>query len=163
SPGTIRSRPTTSDGDEIDASVGDFRHFREPVHRGALPHAPRGDREDRGLARRCTARRIGDGGARGAAARARRHARADPHSRARTTPAGVVWSCVSGLCICGAMMLLFVSLRSGGPVSATGPIVLGGGVTLAALAAPLFFAEGFTLRRGIGIGLGLVAIVILAT
>lgn len=79
-----------------------------------------------------------------------------------TTP-GVVWSCVSGLCIAGATTLLFHSLRAGGPVSATGPIVLGGGVTLAALAAPLFFPEGFTLRRGVGIALGFTAVVLLAT
>jgi len=81
---------------------------------------------------------------------------------ATTTP-GLVWSGVSGLCISGATTLLFFSLRSGGPVSATGPIVLGGGVTLAALAAPLFFAEAFTLRRGFGIALGFAAIVVLAT
>ena len=80
-----------------------------------------------------------------------------------TTTPGVAWSCASGLCISGAMALLFHSLRTGGPVSATGPIVLGGGVTLAALAAPLFFPEGFTLRRGVGIALGFTAIVLLAT
>jgi transporter family protein len=82
---------------------------------------------------------------------------------APTTTPGLVWSGLSGLCISGASMLLFFSLRAGGPVSATGPIVLSGGVTLAALAAPLFFSEAFTLRRGIGIALGVVAIVILAT
>jgi len=83
---------------------------------------------------------------------------------APTTTPGVAWSCVSGLCISGAMTLLFFSLRSGGPVSATGPIVLGGGVTLAALAAPLFFSsEVFTWRRGAGIALGFVAVAILAT
>jgi multidrug transporter EmrE-like cation transporter len=80
-----------------------------------------------------------------------------------TTAPGVAWACASGLCISGAMALLFHSLRSGGPVSATGPIVLGGGVTLAALAAPLFFQEGFTLRRGVGVALGFTAIVLLAT
>ncbi|MEZ4302256.1 MAG: hypothetical protein R3B70_45430 [Polyangiaceae bacterium] len=84
--------------------------------------------------------------------------------RAPTTTPGIVWSCVSGLCISGATTLLFFSLRAGGPVSATGPIVLGGGVTLAALAAPVFFAgEAFTARRGLGVALGMVAILILAT
>ena len=84
--------------------------------------------------------------------------------RSPTTTSGVLWSCASGLCISGATMLLFYSLRNGGPVSATGPIVLGGGVTLAALAAPLFFSsEAFTWRRGAGVALGLVAIAILAT
>lgn len=80
-----------------------------------------------------------------------------------TTTPGIAWACASGLSISGAMALLFHSLRVGGPVSATGPIVLGGGVTLAALAAPLFFQEGFSLRRGVGIALGFAAVVILAT
>ncbi|MBK8252128.1 MAG: hypothetical protein IPK82_05605 [Polyangiaceae bacterium] len=85
-------------------------------------------------------------------------------AKAPTTTGGVVWSCISGLCISGATTLLFFSLRAGGPVSATGPIVLGGGVTLAALCAPLFFDnEGFNLRRGVGIALGFAAILILAT
>jgi bacterial/archaeal transporter family protein len=84
--------------------------------------------------------------------------------RGPTTAPGVAWSCVSGLCISGAMMLLFFALRAGGPVSATGPIVLGGGVTLAALVAPIVFSsEAFTWRRGAGIALGFVAIAILAT
>lgn len=82
---------------------------------------------------------------------------------ARMTTAGVAWSIVSGICISGAMLLLLMSMRRGGPVSATGPIVLGGGVTLAALLAPLLFSERFTLRRALGVGLGLVAILILAT
>jgi multidrug transporter EmrE-like cation transporter len=70
---------------------------------------------------------------------------------------------VSGLCITGATTLLFRSLRLGGPVSATGTLILGGGVALAALAAPLVFAEGFTLRRALGVGLGIAAMLVLAT
>ncbi len=80
-----------------------------------------------------------------------------------TTTGGIAWACASGVCISGATALLFYSLRHGGPISATGPIVLGGGVTLAAALAPFFFSEGFSVRRGIGIALGFVAVLILAT
>lgn len=88
-------------------------------------------------------------------------ARAAP-SAAATGP-GLFWSCMSGLFISGATTLLFAALRLGGPVSATGTIVLGGGVALAALLAPLFFAEAFTLRRAAGVALGVAAMLVLAT
>ena len=80
-----------------------------------------------------------------------------------TTTRGVVWACVSGLFISGATTLLFRSLRLGGPVSATGPIVLGGGVALSALVAPFLFQESFTIRRALGVVLALCAIGLLAT
>jgi uncharacterized membrane protein len=88
--------------------------------------------------------------------------RASPQTSPATS-AGFWWSCVSGLCISGATTLLFTALRKGGPVAGTGTLVLGGGVTLSALVAPLFFAETFTLRRGVGVGLGVAAMVVLAT
>jgi transporter family protein len=82
---------------------------------------------------------------------------------APATSPGIFWSCVSGLCISGATTLLFAALRLGGPVSGTGTVVLGGGVALSALVAPLFFAETFTLRRGLGVALGIAAMLLLAT
>jgi uncharacterized membrane protein len=82
---------------------------------------------------------------------------------APTTSAGLAWAALSGLCISGATTLLFRALRLGGPVSATGTLVLGGGVTLAALVAPFLFTEGFTLRRAFGVALGVAAMGILAT
>jgi transporter family protein len=83
--------------------------------------------------------------------------------RSPTTAPGLAWSVASGLCISGAMALLFRALRLGGPVSGTGTIALGGGVTLAALSAPLLFGEALTLRRGMGVLLGLAAMVLLST
>lgn len=80
-----------------------------------------------------------------------------------TTRAGVVWSCISGLGITGGVFFLFQSLRLGGPVAGTGTIALGGGVALASLIAPFFFAEALTTRRLLGVGLGLAAVVVLAT
>jgi len=78
------------------------------------------------------------------------------------TRTGIALASLSGLCISGASILMFSALRRGGPVAATGTIVLGGGVTLSALAAPWIFAEGFTVRRAIGVGLGVAAMVVLS-
>jgi uncharacterized membrane protein len=78
------------------------------------------------------------------------------------TRLGVLFSVASGLCISGASILLFAALRRGGPVASTGTIVLGGGVALSALLAPWIFGEGFTLRRAIGVGLGIAAIAVLS-
>jgi uncharacterized membrane protein len=78
------------------------------------------------------------------------------------TRLGIAFSVMSGLCISGASILLFSALRRGGPVAATGTIVLGGGVTISAVMAPFVFAEGFTLRRAIGVGLGIAAMVVLS-
>lgn len=76
---------------------------------------------------------------------------------------GAAWAVASGLCISGMMLLLFTALRRGGPVAATGTMVLGGGVVLSALVAPLLFAEPFTLRRAVGVGLGLAGMAVLAS
>jgi bacterial/archaeal transporter family protein len=80
-----------------------------------------------------------------------------------TTKAGVVYAMLSGLGITGASILLFYALRRGGPVASTGTIVMGGGVALSALVSPFLFREPLTVRRMIGVALGLAAIAILAT
>jgi uncharacterized membrane protein len=69
----------------------------------------------------------------------------------------------SGLSVAVASVLLFRALRKGGPVASTGTLVLGGGVALSALLAPIFFGEGFTVRRAAGVALGLAAMGLLAT
>jgi bacterial/archaeal transporter family protein len=79
------------------------------------------------------------------------------------TRAGILFAAMSGLCISGASILLFAAMRRGGSVAATGTIVLGGGVALSALIAPLVFAEGFTVRRAIGVALGVAAMAVLST
>jgi uncharacterized membrane protein len=76
---------------------------------------------------------------------------------------GLTWSMVSGACIAGMMLLLFAALRRGGPVAATGTLVLGGGVTLAAALSPSLFGDAFTARRALGVGLGLAGMLVLAT
>jgi len=68
----------------------------------------------------------------------------------------------SGLAISVASILLFAALRRGGPVGSTGTIALGGGVVLSAIAAPFLFAEEVTLRRVVGVSLGIAAMVCLS-
>ena len=80
-----------------------------------------------------------------------------------TTKAGIVYAMLSGLGITGASILLFYALRRGGPVASTGTIVMGGGVAISALVSPFLFREPLTMRRIIGVALGLAAIAILAT
>ena len=80
-----------------------------------------------------------------------------------TTRAGVVSAVVSGACISGASILMFAVLRKGAPVATIGTIVLGGGVALSAVAAPWLFGEAFTVRRAIGVALGLAAMAVLST
>jgi uncharacterized membrane protein len=86
-----------------------------------------------------------------------------PGAEAPSAAQGVFWACASGLCISGVTTLVFMALRIGGPVSATGPMVFAGGIALAALFAPLFFGEVFTARRALGVGLGLASLLVLAT
>jgi hypothetical protein len=75
--------------------------------------------------------------------------------------AGVAFASASGLAISVASILIFTTLRRGGPVASTGTIVLGGGVALSALAAPWLFGETFTPRRALGVALGLAAMWVL--
>jgi len=77
------------------------------------------------------------------------------------TRAGMALAAASGLAVSVASILIFMSLRKGGPVASTRTIVLGGGVALSALAAPLFFGESFTVRRAVGVALGIAAMWVL--
>src|SRR5271165_4904887 len=81
----------------------------------------------------------------------------------QTTRAGICFAMGSGLAVSFASVLLFAALRRGGPVASTGTIVLGGGVALSAILAPFFFGEAFTMRRALGVALGLAAMGVLAT
>ncbi|MGA7119903.1 MAG: EamA family transporter [Polyangiaceae bacterium] len=79
-----------------------------------------------------------------------------------TTRLGLALAATSGLAISFASVLMFAALRRGGPVAATGTIVLGGGVVLSAIAAPWLFGETITFRRLVGVCLGLAAMAVLS-
>ena len=80
-----------------------------------------------------------------------------------TTKLGVIFAALSGLCISGASILLFQALRRGGPVASVGTIVLSGGVVLSAFVSPWLFREPMTARRAIGVALGVIAMIVLAS
>lgn len=80
-----------------------------------------------------------------------------------TTRPGIAYACASGVAISVASILIFNALRRGGPVASTGTLVLGGGVAISALLAPMLFGDALTLRRLVGVGLGVVGMVLLAT
>jgi transporter family protein len=75
---------------------------------------------------------------------------------------GLVLAAASGLAVSVASVLLFGALRRGGPVASTGAIVLGGGVALSALVAPVVFGEAWTPRRLVGVALGVAAMWVLS-
>ncbi len=79
-----------------------------------------------------------------------------------TTRAGILYAVASGVCISGASILLFMTLRRGGAVATTGAMVLGGGVAISALLAPWLFQESFTPRRALGVALGVLAMIVLS-
>ncbi len=79
------------------------------------------------------------------------------------TRAGLLFSIAGGVAISFASVLMFTAMRRGGPVAATGTIVLGGGVFLSAVAAPWLFGEEVNVRRIVGIALGLAAMAVLST
>jgi bacterial/archaeal transporter family protein len=84
-----------------------------------------------------------------------------PREAVAATRAGVGLAVASGLAVAVASVLLFTALRRGGPVASTGTVVLGGGVALSALLAPWVFGESFTLRRAVGVALGVAAMWVL--
>jgi transporter family protein len=86
-----------------------------------------------------------------------------PRDAVPSTRAGLGLAVASGLAVSVASVLIFTSLRKGGPVASTGTIVLGGGVALSALAAPWLFGESFTWRRAVGVALGLAAMWVLGS
>jgi len=79
------------------------------------------------------------------------------------TRAGALAAVASGVCISATSILLFATLRRGGPVASTGTLVLGGGVVLSAVLAPLLFGEAVTARRAVGVLLGVAGMIVLAT
>jgi hypothetical protein len=80
-----------------------------------------------------------------------------------TTRLGVGLAAAAGLAISFASVLIFGTLRRGGPVASTATIVFGGGVVLSAVAAPWLFGEGVTLRRVLGVVLGVAAMALLSS
>lgn len=74
---------------------------------------------------------------------------------------GLVFALLGGVCVGLGTVLNFTAYRLG-PLSAVGPIILLGGISMAVLVGVLFLGESLTLSRGIGWVLALIAIYLLS-
>src|SRR5437762_1940779 len=82
------------------------------------------------------------------------------HWNQTSTPAGVWYSVVTGICVGAGTIAFFLLFQKGGPLSAV-PMVLAGGAALMAIAGILFFKEPVAWPRVLGIVLALTGLFLL--
>jgi transporter family protein len=73
---------------------------------------------------------------------------------------GVFYSVLTGICVGAGTILFFVLFQKGGPLSAV-PMILAGGAALMAIAGIVFFKEGASVPRLLGVVLALVGLYLL--
>jgi transporter family protein len=73
---------------------------------------------------------------------------------------GVFYSVLTGICVGVGTILFFVLFQKGGPLSAV-PMILAGGAALMAIAGIVFFKEGASVPRLLGVVLALVGLYLL--
>src|SRR5262245_20030413 len=74
-----------------------------------------------------------------------------------STPLGVIYSVLTGICVGAGTVLFFMLFQRGGPLSAV-PAILAGGAAMMAAAGILGFGEQPTLSRVVGIALSLIGL-----
>ena len=77
-----------------------------------------------------------------------------------SSPAGVFWSVLTGICVGVGTVFFFMLFQKGGPLSAV-PVILAGGAALMAIAGILFFKESASGIRLLGISLALIGLFLL--
>ncbi len=77
-----------------------------------------------------------------------------------SSPPGVWYSVLTGICVGAGTILFFLLFQKGGPLSAV-PMVLAGGAALMAVVGILFFKEPASWPRLVGIVLSLVGLFLL--
>src|SRR6266704_854941 len=82
------------------------------------------------------------------------------HWNQASSPAGVFYSALTGICVGAGTIAFFLLFQKGGPLSAV-PMVLAGGAALMAIAGILFFKEPISLPRVLGIILALAGLFLL--
>ena len=82
------------------------------------------------------------------------------HWNQSSTPAGIWYSVLTGICVGAGTVAFFQLFQKGGPLSAV-PMVLAGGAALMAIAGILFFKESASWPRVLGIVLSLVGLFLL--
>src|SRR5262245_2784010 len=73
---------------------------------------------------------------------------------------GVFWSVLTGICVGVGTIFFFVLFQKGGPLSAV-PMILAGGAAMMAIVGLVFFKEGASLPRLLGIVLALTGLFLL--
>ena len=82
------------------------------------------------------------------------------HWNQTSSPAGVVYSVLTGICVGAGTIAFFLLFQKGGPLSAV-PMVLAGGAALMAVAGIVFFKEPAAWPRLLGIVLALTGLFLL--
>jgi len=82
------------------------------------------------------------------------------HWNQTSTPAGVWYSALTGVCVGAGTIAFFLLFQKGGPLSAV-PMVLAGGAGLMAIAGIVFFKEPVAWPRLLGIVLALAGLFLL--
>jgi|SRR5215813_3676750 len=77
-----------------------------------------------------------------------------------SSPAGVGYSALTGICVGVGTIAFFLLFQKGGPLSAV-PMVLAGGAALMAMAGILFFKEPVAWPRLLGIAMALAGLFLL--
>ena len=74
---------------------------------------------------------------------------------------GLLFSVIAGICVGIGTVLYFAIFRLGGSLSAAGPLVLVGGVLTMSAMGIIFFKEGISLPKAIGLTLGIASLYVL--
>src|SRR6266567_6511467 len=82
------------------------------------------------------------------------------HWNQTSSPAGVFYSVLTGICVGAGTIAFFLLFQKGGPLSAV-PMVLAGGAALMAVAGIVFFKESAAILRLVGITLALIGLYLL--
>jgi transporter family protein len=76
------------------------------------------------------------------------------------TTAGVGYSVLTGICVGAGTVAFFLLFQRGGPLSAV-PAILAGGAAIMAVSGVLFFHEGLSWQRALGIVLAITGLFLL--
>lgn len=77
-------------------------------------------------------------------------------------PRGIVFAALAGLAVGAAEILTFYLFERGTPASQATPVIIGGSVALAAVLGVVLLREPINLRSGVGIGLVIAGVLLLA-
>ena len=78
----------------------------------------------------------------------------------RSTGEGIFYSVLTGVCVGAGTIAFFLLFQKGGPLSSV-PVILAGGATIMAIAGILFFREGPSWQRIVGIAFAIIGLFLL--